>query len=55
MDEAQARLQPFVERGLATIADGHIRLERGCEPYARSIAAVFDAYRAGPHQFSSAV
>lgn len=55
MDEAQARLHPFVERGLATIADGHIRLERGCEPYARSIAAVFDAYRAGPHQFSSAV
>jgi len=30
-------------------------LNPGSEPYARSIAAVFDAYRTGERRFSSAV
>lgn len=49
------RLVPFIERGLARLDGNVLALLAGSEPYARSIAAVFDAYRAGPHQFSSAV
>lgn len=49
------RLEPFIARGLARIDGERLTLLAGNEPYARSIAAVFDAYRAGPRQFSSAV
>lgn len=53
--QARDRLEPFVVRGLATVTDNRLMLEPGSEPYARSIAAVFDAYRGGQRQFSSAV
>lgn len=55
MAQAHERLEPFVARGLATIAGDRLLLQAGSEPYARSIAAVFDAYRGGGRQFSSAV
>ena len=50
-----ARLAPFAERGLIRWDAGHLHLERGSVPYARSIAAVFDAYRGGERVLSSAV
>lgn len=49
------RLEPFRERGLIRWDGDRLILERGSEPYARSIAAVFDAYRQVSRQFSSAV
>ncbi|MBA4354532.1 MAG: oxygen-independent coproporphyrinogen III oxidase [Novosphingobium sp.] len=49
------RLEPFIQRGLARLEGNILRLLDGNEPYARSIAAVFDAYRGGAKQFSSAV
>lgn len=52
---ARDRLAPFTERGLATLEGRTLRLLAGSEPYARSIAAVFDAYRGGDRKFSSAV
>jgi len=52
---AQQRIAPFAERGLARIDGDRLVLEPGGEPYARSIAAVFDIYREGAGQFSSAV
>jgi oxygen-independent coproporphyrinogen-3 oxidase len=51
----RSRLTPFIERGLARIDGDTLHLLAGNEPYARSVAAVFDAYRGGPKQFSSAV
>lgn len=52
---ARERIEPFAARGLARIDGDRLVLQPGSEPYARSIAAVFDAYREQPHQFSSAV
>jgi oxygen-independent coproporphyrinogen-3 oxidase len=52
---AAARLAPFAERGLIRWDADTLILERGSEPYARSIAAVFDAYRSEERRFSSAV
>lgn len=49
------RLEPFIARGLASLSGNVLTLARASEPYARSIAAVFDAYRSGVRQFSSAV
>lgn len=49
------RLEPFIARGLARLDGTMLTLEHGTEAYARSIAAVFDAYRSGARQFSSAV
>ncbi|MDP3551778.1 MAG: oxygen-independent coproporphyrinogen III oxidase [Novosphingobium sp.] len=49
------RLESFIARGLARLDGAVLTLEPGTEPYARSIAAVFDAYRSGARQFSSAV
>jgi oxygen-independent coproporphyrinogen III oxidase len=54
-DAAAARLAPFALRGLIRWAGDRLILERGSEPYARTVAAVFDAYRTGERQFSSAV
>lgn len=51
----RSRLTPFIERGLVRIDGDTLHLLAGNEPYARSVAAVFDAYRGGPKQFSSAV
>jgi len=52
---ALARLEPYAARGLVAMEGDRLVLQRGSEPYARSIAAAFDAYRQGEHQFSSAV
>ena len=52
---ATNRLAPFLARGLIRREADRLILEPGNEPYARSIAAVFDAYRGGDRQFSSAV
>lgn len=57
---AAERLEPFRQRGLirweaADNGRARLVLEGGSEPYARSIASVFDAYRDGAHKFSSAV
>ncbi len=49
------RLEAFAARGLIAWDGDHLVLQPGSEPYARSIAAVFDAYRSGEARFSSAV
>lgn len=49
------RLEPFIQRGLARLDGNSLELLAGNEPYARSIAAVFDAYRGGEKKFSSAI
>ncbi|MDF8331585.1 oxygen-independent coproporphyrinogen III oxidase [Novosphingobium cyanobacteriorum] len=49
------RLEPFLARDLAWVEGDRLVLAPGSEPYARSIAAVFDAYREDARQFSSAV
>lgn len=51
------RLRPFLDRGLATVAGGRLRLPDFGRPYARAIAALFDSYRrpAGSPRFSSAI
>lgn len=49
------RLKPYIDRGLAVLAGDRLTLEPGSEPYARSIAALFDAWRTDARQFSSAV
>jgi oxygen-independent coproporphyrinogen III oxidase len=51
----RSRLEPFIARGLARLEGNVLSLLSGNEPYARSIASVFDAYRTGERQFSSAV
>ncbi|MBU6266167.1 MAG: coproporphyrinogen dehydrogenase [Sphingomonadales bacterium] len=61
LDAAHARaiapaLQPFLDRGLATLADDRLRILPGGLPYARTIAALFDPYRqVSQRKFSSAV
>lgn len=52
---ARARLEPFAAAGLVTLERGWLRLEPGAAPYARAIAAVFDAYRTEERSFSSAI
>ncbi|BEV00626.1 oxygen-independent coproporphyrinogen III oxidase [Novosphingobium olei] len=52
---ARDRLDEFADRGIISLDGDMLVLERGSEPYARSVAALFDAYRGGAHQFSSAV
>lgn len=49
------RLEPFIQRGLARLDGNSLELLAGNEPYARSVAAVFDAYRGGEKKFSSAI
>jgi oxygen-independent coproporphyrinogen III oxidase len=49
------RLEPFIRRGLARLDGNSLELLASSEPYARSIAAVFDAWRGGEKQFSSAI
>lgn len=49
-------LHPFIERGLATIEGDWLTIRDEGLPYARTIAARFDHYRAASqHKFSSAV
>lgn len=49
-------LAPFLNRNLISFDGATMRLSAGALPYARSIAAVFDPYRAQqPNRFSNAV
>ncbi|WP_086607865.1 oxygen-independent coproporphyrinogen III oxidase [Erythrobacter donghaensis] len=54
--EAEDRIAPFIAAGLAGLSGERLAILPGGLPYARGIAAVFDAYRAAaPRQFSSAI
>jgi oxygen-independent coproporphyrinogen-3 oxidase len=54
--ELLERLRPFLERGLATLESGRLRLPDYGRPYARVIASLFDSYRQpAARQFSSAI
>ena len=56
VDLIDGALAPFLVRGLATLADGLLTIPPAGLPYARSIAALFDRYRAvAPQRFSSAI
>jgi oxygen-independent coproporphyrinogen-3 oxidase len=56
MQETAERLMPFAERQLVRFEHGHLVITSDGLPYARSIAAQFDKYRASSEQkFSSAV
>ncbi len=52
---ARERLEPFAAAGLVSLERGWLRLKAGAAPYARAIAAVFDAYRTEERSFSSAI
>lgn len=55
-DQVAERLAPFIAAGLATLEDQRLTILPGGLPYARGIAALFDAYRAeAPRRFSSAI
>ena len=50
------RLCPFLDRGLATIERGRLRLPDYARPYARVVASLFDSYRQpAARRFSSAI
>ena len=50
------KLQPFLDRGLATVECGRLRLPDYARSYARAIAALFDQYRQpSGRRFSSAI
>ena len=50
------KLQPFLDRGLATIEYGRLRLPDYARPYARVITSLFDSYRQpATRRFSSAI
>ncbi|MEM7666270.1 MAG: oxygen-independent coproporphyrinogen III oxidase [Pseudomonadota bacterium] len=50
------RLQPFIERGLATLKGVQLTITPDGLPYARVIASLFDRYReVTPRRFSSAI
>jgi oxygen-independent coproporphyrinogen-3 oxidase len=50
------RVEPFVDAGLAELRGQQLAILPGGLPYARVIAALFDAYRAAaPRRFSSAI
>ena len=54
--EVQQSLAPFARRRLIEVDEGRLTLTASALPYARAIAAVFDAYRAeSPRRFSAAV
>lgn len=54
--EASERLVPFTAAGLAELRGERLTILPGGLPYARVIAAIFDAYRAAaPRKFSSAI
>lgn len=57
LDEVRHGLRPFCERGLVAIEGTRVRLLRDALPYARAIAATFDAYRRQPQprRFSNAI
>lgn len=50
------KLQPFLERGLATFECGRLRIPDYGRPYARVVASLFDTYRQpAARRFSSAI
>ncbi len=54
--EAEAGLAPFIAHGLARLTGDRLTILPGGLPYARVMAALFDAYRqATQHRFSSAI
>ncbi len=54
--EVAERLLPFLTAGLAALSGERLRILPGGLPYARVIAALFDAYRSlTPRRFSSAI
>jgi oxygen-independent coproporphyrinogen III oxidase len=54
--EVAPRLAPFIQRGLAQLEAGVLRIASEGLPYARTIAALFDPYRQdSARRFSSAV
>ena len=54
--EVQQSLAPFARRRLIEVDEGRLTLTPSALPYARAIAAVFDAYRAeSARRFSAAV
>ncbi len=56
LGEVQSGLQPFIERGLASIDADHVAILPLGLPYARTIAALFDPWRQqSARRFSSAV
>lgn len=55
LNAARGRLEPFLSRGLAVLEGNRLRFCDGAEAYHRSVAAIFDVYRTGERQFSSAV
>jgi oxygen-independent coproporphyrinogen-3 oxidase len=56
LDAQAGPLAPFLAHGLATLSDGLLTIPPAGLPYARSIAALFDRYRAvAPQRFSSAI
>lgn len=51
-----AALTPFLNRALAVLEDGRLRVTEDGRPYARAIASLFDRHRAhSPQRFSSAI
>jgi len=56
LEDIRARLVPFEARSLIAWAGTRLLLDKGALPYARTIAATFDPWRAaGARRFSSAV
>lgn len=54
--EVSAQLTPFTREGLASLSGNRLAIPDAGLPYARVIAAMFDAYRAvAPRKFSSAI
>ena len=54
--DAAPRLAPFIDAGVASLSGNRLAIPEGGLPYARGIAAQFDAYRAAaPRAFSSAI
>ena len=54
--ETEAGLAPFIARGLARLSGDRLTILPGGLPYARVMAALFDAYRqTARHRFSSAI
>lgn len=52
----ELRLQPFLLKGLCTLTNNWLHIDKAALPYVRAIAACFDRYRAHPSErFSNAI
>jgi oxygen-independent coproporphyrinogen III oxidase len=45
ISEISGCVEPFMQRGLARLEDGYLRIEPAGLPYSRAIASLFDTYR----------